>query len=177
RGAPEFAAAATLVPPHVGIGYEEFLDAGEEPAPGIRSQIAVADHDRDGKLDLLLGDFCTYLVAREGLTPEERREIADLRRGMDELRPRLEAARSRLDAQLEAEFSDWTGGDSFADGAQEKYSKRRDEVYEDPEFQKLSSEYGVKAKALHRFVRAPELPRRPGESATTRGYVWLFRRK
>ena len=44
-----------------GIGYSEFLDTDEEPRPGIRSQIDVVDYDGDGKLDLLVGDFCTYL--------------------------------------------------------------------------------------------------------------------
>ena len=56
-------------------GRIELLDAGQEPRPGIRSQIAVVDYNGDGKLDLLLGDFCTYLHVKKDLTPERRREF------------------------------------------------------------------------------------------------------
>src|SRR5262249_54095636 len=59
RGARESAAPVTWVPPHAGNGYNEFLDTGAEPVPGIRSQIAVADYNGDGKLDLIVGDFCS----------------------------------------------------------------------------------------------------------------------
>ena len=64
-GHPAFAAAVELLPRHQGIGYSEFLDTDEEPRPGIRSQIDVVDYNGDGKLDLLVGDFCTYLSPRE----------------------------------------------------------------------------------------------------------------
>ena len=62
-----------LLPRHQGIGYSEFLDTDEEPRPGIRSQIDVVDYDGDGKLDLLVGDFCTYISPREDLSRAERR--------------------------------------------------------------------------------------------------------
>ena len=75
RGRPEFEAPVTLVAKHEGIGYSELLEPGRDPKPGIRSQIAVTDYDGDGKLDVLLGDFCTYLQMRTDLTPEQTRRL------------------------------------------------------------------------------------------------------
>ncbi len=37
---PRFGGPRELVPPHVGSGYDEFLEIGDLPEPGIRSQIA-----------------------------------------------------------------------------------------------------------------------------------------
>ena len=68
-----------LVKPHVGIGYSEFLDVNEDYRPGIRTQIAVGDWDGDGKLDLLVGDFCTYIRPRADLKPEEKKRVAEIR--------------------------------------------------------------------------------------------------
>jgi hypothetical protein len=70
RGHPEFEAPITLVARHEGSGYGELLEPGQAPKPGIRSQIAVTDYDGDGKLDVLLGDFCTDMHVRKDLTPE-----------------------------------------------------------------------------------------------------------
>lgn len=46
-GAPEFAAPATLLD----------KSTGSSDAPGQRTQVAVADLDGDGRLDLLVGDY------------------------------------------------------------------------------------------------------------------------
>src|SRR4051794_33495107 len=80
RGRPEFEAPIALAPKHDGLGYGELLEPDDEPKPGIRSQIAVTDYDDDGKLDLLLGDFCTYLHVRKDLTPDQRRAFEEARR-------------------------------------------------------------------------------------------------
>jgi hypothetical protein len=81
------AAAVELLWRHRGLGFSEFLDTDEEPRPGIRSQIDVVDYDGDGKIDLLIGDFCTYLSRREDLSRAERREVADLRTRLVRLEP------------------------------------------------------------------------------------------
>src|SRR5690606_663927 len=45
----------------------------------IRSQIDAVDYNDDGKLDLLVGDFCTTMTLRPDLTPAERVEFDALR--------------------------------------------------------------------------------------------------
>src|SRR4051812_47761784 len=84
RGRPEFEVPVTLVAKHEGMGYSELFEPGKDPKPGIRSQIAVTDYDGDGKLDVLLGDFGTYLHVRADLTSEQTRAFAELRRRQTE---------------------------------------------------------------------------------------------
>ncbi|MHC4134391.1 MAG: FG-GAP repeat domain-containing protein [Planctomycetota bacterium] len=56
KGAPVFAAAQTLV----GAG------SGGEPGLGQRTQVAVADFDADGRVDLLVGDYRSAGKTGEG---------------------------------------------------------------------------------------------------------------
>lgn len=79
----QFEAPIALVAKHDGIGYSELLDAGQEPRPGIRSQITVVDYDRDGKLDVLLGDFCSNLHIKPGLTAGQRQKLQEVRKKQD----------------------------------------------------------------------------------------------
>ena len=101
RGRPQFAPPVALIPKHEGIGYSELLDAGQEPRPGIRSQIAVVDYDGDGKLDILLGDFCTYLHVKNDLTSRQRREFEATRDRQDRAARQLRDQMDALSAALE----------------------------------------------------------------------------
>lgn len=70
--APVFAARQVLVAAKAESKFDKQLLAhGQMPRPGVRAQICVVDHDLDGKLDLLLGDWCGLETLRE-LTAEER---------------------------------------------------------------------------------------------------------
>jgi hypothetical protein len=106
EGAPRFEPPVSLVPKHEGIGYSEPLEPGQVPKPGIRSQIAVADHDGDGKLDLLLGDFCTYLELKDDLTAEQvaefRRLYAQDLEDAKYLRGEMERTRAEYRERMEA---------------------------------------------------------------------------
>ncbi|MCA9112666.1 MAG: VCBS repeat-containing protein, partial [Planctomycetaceae bacterium] len=80
-GTPEvasFTGPHELLPPHQGDGYREIIEVGVAPRPGIRSQIDVVDYNLDGKLDLLVGDFCTTRTLRPDLTDAERDEFTKL---------------------------------------------------------------------------------------------------
>jgi hypothetical protein len=128
RGRPAFAPPVALIPKHEGSGYDELLDAGQEPRPGIRSQIAVVDYDGDGKLDILLGDFCTYLHVKKDLTPQRRKEFDAVRGRQDkvhkQLGDRMNALRDRWDklmkgvpkGPLKNYFQDWAIGFSSMSG-------------------------------------------------------------
>jgi hypothetical protein len=60
----------------------------------------VADYDGDGKLDLLVGDFCTYLQLRPDLTAEQRKQFESTRdqrdRSAAQLRARMEDLQARF---------------------------------------------------------------------------------
>ena len=98
----------------------EFLGTGEAPRPGIRSQIAVADYDGDGKLDLLLGDFCTYVEPRGDLTPEERGELAGLRENWPAW-SRLTALNAKIQEEMKAFWKPYGVKESLTPEVQAKY--------------------------------------------------------
>jgi FG-GAP-like repeat len=175
RGQPRFAPPVTLVPKHEGIGYGELLDADQQPRPGIRSQIAVVDYDGDGKLDLLVGDFCTYLHVKQDLTPDQRKRFEVVRDQGDkivkQMRESMEQLREKFkEAMHGVPKSDWNAAENSA-----KWQKMYQEMKESAAYKKLSNEYEQLKKDLQAFVERGKSQR--GEPDVPHGYVWLFRRK
>ena len=75
-GKPAFGKGQTLVAAKAPDKFlRQYLAAGQPAAPGVRAQICVADYDLDGKLDLLVGDFCDVKVLRPDLSPAEKTEL------------------------------------------------------------------------------------------------------
>jgi hypothetical protein len=176
---PAFEPPVALVPKHEGISYNELLEPGEEPRPGIRAQIAVTDYDGDAKLDLLLGDFCTNLHVRNDLTPQERRAF-------DEARWQGDAAtkflRESIDA-LRAKFKDQMKGVPPSDWNTPENNRKWQDMYnamrEDPEYKKHREVSENSGRSIQRYVVKAK-DRELGvqsDPATSHGYVWLFRRK
>jgi hypothetical protein len=178
RGRPEFDPPVTLVAKHAGIGYSELLEPGQDPKPGIRSQIAVTDYDGDGKLDVLLGDFCTYLHVRGDLTPEQKREFANLRRKEDEatkfLRDSMEALRAEFKARMKGvPQSDWNTPENS-----EKWQAMYNGMKDSPAYKARMAEYErLQKEGLVYIDRAAAGKRLGSDPAVAHGYVWLFRRK
>lgn len=175
RSRPKLAPPVALVPKHEGIGYSELLDAGQQPRPGIRSQIAVVDYDGDGKLDILLGDFCTYLHVKKDLTPKQRRAFEATKERQDQavkqLRNYMDALIARWkEAMKNIPKSEWNSPKNNA-----KWRKMYREMRDSPEYRQHNAEYKRLQKDLLNYVdvgaskqSGPDVPH---------GYVWLFRRK
>jgi hypothetical protein len=177
-GAPQFAAPVKLVPEHAGNGYNELLDDGEEPVPGIRSQIAVADVNGDGKLDLLVGDFCTNTSLRKDLSAEQRRQLQEVRRKLRALEPELTRERERLDAAFQKCVKVYSKDEIVKDEVQAKLRAKQKELYEDTAYKKVADEHAALTKALNEFLEKPKQQRFGAEDmATPHGYVWLYLRK
>jgi hypothetical protein len=175
RGKPEFAPPVALITKHEGTGCSELLDAGQEPRPGIRSQIAVVDYDGDGKLDILLGDFCTYLHVKKDLTPARRREFEakrdEQRKVVQHLRESMDALRAQWDAMMkEVPKAEWNNPENEA-----KREKMYEEMRTSPAHKKLTTEDEKLEKDLQQYVDGNGS--RPDSPDVPHGYVWLFRRK
>ncbi len=178
RGLPEFEAPVTLVEKHEGIGYSEIFP-DKDPKPGIRSQVAVTDYDGDGKLDVLLGDFCTYLHLKKDLTPEQKGAFEELTRKYD---ASIRFSRGRMDA-LRERFktvdmkgippSEWNNPANSA-----KWQAAYNAMKEAPDFKKNEAEYERLEKEIQGFVDRKAAGRHLGsDPAVSHGYVWLFLRK
>jgi hypothetical protein len=163
------------VPKHEGLGYSELLDPERGPKPGIRSQIAVTDYDGDGKLDVLLGDFCTYLHLKKDLTPEQRREFEAVREKQDkavkQIRDGMDALRARYKELMKGvPQSDWNTPENSA-----KWQKMYQEVRDSPDYKARTAEYERAQNQLQKYVEKDA--KRQGSPEVPHGYVWLFRRK
>jgi hypothetical protein len=178
RGGPEFAPPVALVPKHDGIGYGEILQPGGDPRPGIRSQVAVTDYDGDGKLDLLLGDFCTYLHIRGDLTPDQRRAFDQASREYDAavrfLRDSLDAVRERYKAAMKGvPQSEWNTPEN-----QKKWRAMYEEMKGSPAYrEKLEESQRLQEEVLIYVDRSAKGMHLGSDPAASHGYVWLFRRK
>ncbi len=76
-GAPMLAAGVTLVPSARTPGRLQ-VTAPSEPVCGMRTKVAVADWNEDGRLDLLVGDFGSSSSEAPTLTPEQTKQRDDL---------------------------------------------------------------------------------------------------
>jgi hypothetical protein len=176
-GRPVFDPPVALVPKHEGPGRGEILDAGREPRPGIRSQIAVVDYDGDGKLDLLLGDYCSYihLQPKKDLTPEQRRLYAAIRDRQDKA---LQGIRDS-DAALLGRWSEILKGVPKSERSSKENNVRYRTMYEErngsPAYKQLVKEFVRARDELKQYLDADSWE--PGKPAVTRGYVWLYRQK
>jgi hypothetical protein len=173
---PEFEMPVTLVPKHDGVGYGELLDPVKEPKPGIRSQIAVVDYDGDGKLDVLLGDFCTYLHLRKDLTAEDRHDFKAVQarqvsagKGLGECMQEIRATYAKM--MKDVPQSKWHTKENMA-----KCQKLYKEMSGSPAYKKHQAEYDSAQKDMQRYVERAEGTRGGGPDVP-HGFVWLFRRK
>ncbi len=91
-GSPEFGSRQLLVAANENVVAEKFvqqnLAPGEEPQPGARSQIFVYDYNRDGWLDLLVGDHSDINWTKE-LTEAETASFAELEEELKQLGQQL----------------------------------------------------------------------------------------
>lgn len=173
RSSPQFEAPVALLAKHEGMGYSELLDPAEQPRPGIRSQIAVVDCDGDGKLDVLLGDFCTNLHLRKDLTATERQKLQEIGKRQD---ARADQSRRSM-AQLQKRYGELMKGIPksawYTDENMAKWQKLYQAEHESAEAKKRDAEYETLQKELQKYT---ERRRDSKDPDVPHGYVWLFRR-
>jgi hypothetical protein len=186
RGRPAFAAPVALIPKHDGWsawssipGYREWLDAGQVPRAGIRSQIAVVDYDGDGKLDILLGDFCSYLHVKKDLTPEQRRAFEAARDRQDKAAGALREGEEALERRWRTTIqgvprSELLKPENIAKN-RKVYQKMYQEMCDAPAYQKQTAENEQAKQDLTKYIDAGTSEAHA--PAIAHGYVWLFRRK
>ena len=138
----------------------------------------MTDYDGDGKLDVLLGDFCTYLHVRTDLTPEEARTFEELRRKESEATKFLRDSMERLRAKFKEDLkgvpqSRWNTPENSA-----RWQAAYKAMQESPDYKRHMEEYQRLQKEGLQYVDRTASGKRLGDDpAVAHGYVWLFRRK
>jgi FG-GAP-like repeat len=172
--APKFAAPVTIVEKHHGTGYSEFGDLDQPAIPGIRSQIAAVDYDRDGRVDLLLGDFCTTLTPKAGLTAAQRSEMTAIFQRQAE----IAKARKAIFAALVAEFKKKYPGDlGLSKEGNAWWNKAYVRTQKSQESEDLKRESANLESKLTPVIETPPTQRWLDGPETCHGYVWFYRRK
>lgn len=102
RKKPKFGEYRQLVPPKSESKFlMQYLQQGDDPKPGVRSQIFVTDYDLDGKLDLVVGDYSDLYLLRE-LSDEEKEAHAAVRAEIDEMMADSNQIREKYSAAYES---------------------------------------------------------------------------
>jgi hypothetical protein len=173
-GAPRFDAVENIVPPHVGNGYEESVADGDDPAPGIRSQVFATDFNLDGKVDLLVGDFRTVIRLRSDLTDEDRTALE----AAQAERKAAGNALGELVDQLRKSFNEkYPGDQGLSDEATRIWTEMYLELTKSDAYAQAINRRLEAKKALNRFLVPPANPSSPDDYAQAHGFVWLYLRK
>jgi hypothetical protein len=175
KEAPKFAKGVTLVDKRRGDnGYDILRWSDSEITPGIRSQIDVVDYNGDGKLDLVLGDFCTAYEPRT-LDEAEKQQLKKL---VKELGDNGKLFGDKLKALREDFAKRYTGEAIHGDEANAEWSKEYKALSEGPEAKQMEEQEARLVKEIRPYLADT---RDSGDSsfdlAKSHGYVWLYLRK
>lgn len=171
---PQFAEGVTLVTKHEGHGYNLVRWSESEITPGIRSQIEVVDHNGDGKLDLLLGDFCTAYQMRtmdEAEKEQFKKLITELESSGKPLGDKMQALRD--------DFKERYPGEAInSDEANAEWSKAYKELRESPEAKQREEQQARIVRKIRPYLADTHgTGERSFDLAKPHGYVWLYLRK
>jgi hypothetical protein len=175
KGKPTFAAGLTLVAKHDGNGYNLVRWSEDEIVPGIRSQVEVVDFNNDGKLDLIVGDFCTSFEFRQGLTEDERTQVQAV---LEEAKTLGKAYADKMKA-LREEFAKKYPGDAiFSEEADKEWSTAYSELSQGPEAKQMEADEKAWVARLKPYLEQTQgQGDRSFDLAKPHGYLWLFERK
>jgi hypothetical protein len=141
--------------------------------PGMRTKVCVTDWNRDGRLDLLVGDFSMEAKPPPKLTDEQRKEQEEARKQLTEAsrryQERIEKSGYRKLAEEQQRLTSHAGAETDED-------KRRREA----RLAELANEMETILKSLETHVKEYQTvvtslrERLPNPEYGYHGWVWLF---
>lgn len=174
-GTPRLEEGVTIVKKHPTHGYNLLPWSEDEIVPGIRSQIEVIDHNGDGKLDLLLGDFYTAYEPRPNLDDDGKKMLRALvAENESKARPFAEKMKA-----LREEFATRFPGDAiYSDEATQAWSKAYKAFKDNPEYKTMEKQEANWVRRVRPLLAGTRGDGdRSFDLAKSHGHVWLFIRK
>lgn len=172
---PQLEKGVVLVEKSPSSGYNLLRWSDEEIVPGIRSQVDVVDYNNDGKLDLLVGDFCSAFHPKKDLGEAGREKLVSL---IGEMEAISKPFADKMKA-LREDFARRFPGDAItSDEADRAWTEEYQALRTGPEYKAME-----KNEASHVRKIRPLLEKTRGNGdrsfdlANSHGYVWLFTRK
>ncbi|MGF1580331.1 MAG: FG-GAP-like repeat-containing protein [Gemmataceae bacterium] len=165
RKDPKFAKRTVLVPKG-SYGWESTKGKKTDFRRGTRSKICVVDWNRDGKLDLLVGDYSSTQIARK-LTPAQAKKKAKLSAELAELKTKLQSFYKSLSKGLREERK------KLSEAKTPEARKKAMAVYT-AKYQELSKSH---AKEFQRRTKIYQQMRQFMGRYVSHGRVWLYLRK
>lgn len=172
---PLFAQGEILVPKHDGSGYHYLRWSDKDIIPGIRSQIEVTDFNDDGKLDLIVGDFCTAFDMRSDLTKSEKEQATKL---VNKLNSAGKNFSDQIEALRERFKKKYPGDELFSDEADAEWTKEYNKIKEGPAFKEIEDQESQFLKNMKPYFHSRSRDsERVFQTSKAHGYVWLYLRK
>ncbi len=172
---PTFSAGQELVAPNKGNGYNLLLWNDEEIVPGIRSQVEVTDYNRDGKLDLIVGDFYTAFDVKKDLSDKQKQEVKRL---IAESGAMGKAFGEKMEALRKDFAARYPGDEAFSEEANKQWQKEYLALKEIPEAKLMEANEKDFVKNLRPFLNGTRgNGERSFDLAKSHGHVWLYLRK
>jgi hypothetical protein len=145
------------------------------PRRGIRAQPEVIDFNRDGKLDLLLGDFYTAYDFKPDLTDEQKQQVKDL---IAEAQGGGKAFAAKMQAMQDDFRKRYPGDAIFSDKADKEWSEAYRALRASPEAKQMEAEEKKFADRIGPFIRSTRgVGEQSADFAKPHGHVWVFLRK
>jgi hypothetical protein len=111
------------------------------------------------------------------LTPDQKARVSEIRALMTDLAEKAAKAREPLEEKMKQFWATIPKDEVLKPETQKKIREKQEEIYNEPTYKKLVEERAALQKELQTFLDKPAIKSFSGDTESSHGFVWLYRRK